>query len=275
MANPPENGRSTDALNGKGRVYPRTFIFPHRSVRFSQIGVVRILLALVVATALSFLMFHFAIPIMKVHTDLATGLAGKLNLPIVGWKPVGVFPGMEPASAPLTSVPRFEEVGIGARVAWLVTVVGLSLVALRFQLIRSLLVFLIVLLLASAAVNSVFERYEFDAGVFAQIWYRQAMLVWILLPWFTSFLFLIFQPRVFEGLGWIFLSQIYSFVFSIIRMVFAMGVLHYSGLLFFPTVWFLVGTLAELIFLLQFYSISIHRATGKQFQARSSWASSS
>lgn len=273
MENRLEIRKGNQPSNGKGRSSSRTHIFPHRSVRFSDIATGRIVLALMLAATISFLMFHFAVPIMKIHTNLAIGLAQKLDLPIVGSKSVDVFNGLEPAQAPLTSVPRFEQVGNAARAAWIAAVVLLTILALRFQLIRSVLVLLILLLLVSAVVNSIFERYEFDAGVFGQIWYRQAMLVWILLPWFTSFLFLIFQPRMLEGVGWIVLSQLYSFAFSVVRMVFAMGILHYSGLLFFPTVWFLVGTLAELIFLLQFYSISIYRATGKQYQARSSWAS--
>ena len=273
MVNRPDNPID-NKFPDTGRSTSRSFIFPHRSVRFFNVGWGRIILAFVVALGLSLFMFRNAVPIMKLHTALAIDLAGKLNLPIVGYKAVGVFPNMEPAQAPLTAVPKFQEIGIAGRMLWLVCLLGLTILAARFQVLRSFLVLLILLLLISAVVSSVFERYEFDAGVFGQIWYRQMMLVWILLPWFASLLFLVFQPNIFEGLGWVLLSQLYSFVFSLIRMIFVMGVLHYSGLILFPCVWLLVGTLAELIFLLQFYSISIYRAGGKQYQARSSWASS-
>ena len=231
-------------------------------------------MALVMASILSAFVYYNAVPIMKLHTSLAIDLASKLNLPIAGYKAVSVFPGIEPSQAPMISVPTFLEIGFTGRMIWLVCLLGLTVLAARFQLLRSLLVLLILLLLASAVVSSLFERYEFDAGVFGQIWYRQVMLVWILLPWFTSFLFLVFQPNILEGIGWVLLSQLYSFAFSLIRMTFVMGVLHYTGLILFPCVWFLVGTLAELLFLLQFYSISIYRATGRKYQARSSWASS-
>ncbi len=261
---PPDTGRSTS----------RNFIFPHRSVRFSDIGWGRALFAFIVALGISIYMYRNAVIIMKWHTALAIHLAGKLDLPIVGYKEVSVFPGIEPARAPLTSVPKFQEIGMVGRMLWLVCLLGLAILAARFQLLRSFMVLLILLLLTSAIVSSIFERYEFDAGVFGQIWYRQVMLVWILLPWFTSMLFLIFQPNILEGLGWVLLSQAYSFAFSLIRMIFVMGILHYTGLILFPCVWFLVGTLAELIFLLQFFSISIYRATGKQYQGRSAWASS-
>ena len=273
MVNRPDNPIG-NTFQDKGRSGSRNFIFPHRSVRFSEVGWGRILLALIVAMGLSFFMFHNAVSIMKLHTTLAINLAGKLNVPIVGYKAVSVFPNMEPAQAPLTSVPKFQEIGTAGRMFWLVCLLGLTILAARFQLLRSFLVLLILLLLTSAVVSSIFERYEFDAGVFGQIWYRQVMLVWILLPWFSSILFLVFQPNILEGLGWVLLSQLYSFAFSLIRMTFVMGVLHYSGLILFPSVWLLVGTLGELIFLLQFYSISIYRATGKQYKARSSWASS-
>lgn len=273
MVNRPDNPIANTSSD-TGRSVSRNFIFPHRSVRFSDVGWGRILLAFIVALGLSLFLFRNAVPIMKLHTTLAIDLAGKLNLPIIGYKAVSVFPKMEPAQAPLTSVPKFLEIGTAGRMLWLVCLLGLTILAARFQLLRSFLVLLILLLLASALVSSIFERYEFDAGVFGQIWYRQVMLVWILLPWFTSILFLVFQPNILEGLGWVLLSQIYSFAFSVIRMTFVMGVLHYTGLILFPSVWFLVGTLAELIFLLQFYSISIYRATGKQYKARSSWVSS-
>ena len=200
-----------------GRTTSRKVIFPHRSVRFSSVGWGRILLALVLAAMLSTFVFRNAVPIMKLHTSLATDLASMLNLPIVGYKAVGVFPGIEPAQAPITSVPTFLEIGVTGRMFWLVILLGLTMLAARFQLIRSFLVILILLLLISACVNSLFERYEFDAGVFGQIWYRQEMLVWILLPWFSSFLFLVFQPNIVEGIGWVLLSQLYSFAFSLIR----------------------------------------------------------
>ena len=261
------------APNNAGRRMPRGTIYPHRSVRYSDISLGRIIFAVLVAAGICFFMAYNCVALMEVHTHLVAKIYGALDLPLLPFQHVKVFPGLEPALAPMTPVPVFHAVGDWARVFWLGSVVGLILFALRFRLLRSFFVFLIFLMLLSAVVNSVFERYEFDAAVFAEIWYRQVMLVWLLLPWVTSILFIVFQPRPMEGLGWVVLSQVYSFVFSIIRMVFALGVLHYSGLLFFPMVWFLVGTFGELMYLLQFYSISIFRATGKAYQARSAWSS--
>ena len=218
-------------------------------------------------------MAYNCIALMEVHTHLAAKLYRALDLPVTSFKTISVFPGLQPGITIMTPVPMFQAVGDGARVFWLITVTALAVCALRFRLLRSFLLFLIFLMLLSAVVNSIFERYEFDAGTFGQIWYRQVMLVWLLLPWMTSILFIMFQPRPLEGLGWVILSQVYSFAFSIIRMVFALGILHFSGLLFFPMIWFLVGTFGELMYLLQFYSISIYRATGKSYKPRSQWAS--
>lgn len=261
------------APNNAGRRKPRGTIYPHRSVRFSDISLGRIIFAVLVAAGICFFMAYNCVALMEVHTHLVAKIYAALDLPLLPFQHVKVFPGLEPALAPMTPVPVFQAVGDWARVFWLGSVVGLIVFALRFRLLRSFFVFLIFLMLLSAVVNSVFERYEFDAAVFAQIWYRQVMLVWLLLPWVTSILFIVFQPRPIEGLGWVVLSQVYSFLFSIIRMVFALGVLHYSGLLFFPMIWFLVGTFGELMYLLQFYSISIFRATGKSYEARSAWSS--
>lgn len=259
--------------SGGGRDSARGTIYPHRSVRFSEIGTGRLVVAFLVAAAMCGFMAYYSIALMEVHTHLVAKLYAALDLPVTSFKAISVFSGLQPGLTLMTPVPMFLDVGAGARIVWLGTVVVLMLCALRFRLLRSFLFFLIFLMVLSAVVNSVFERYEFDAGTFGQIWYRQVMLVWLILPWMTSIIFILFQPRLLEGLGWVLFSQIYSFAFSIVRMVFALGVLHFSGLLFFPMIWFLVGTLGELMYLLQFYSISIYRATGKRYKPRSQWAS--
>jgi hypothetical protein len=67
--------------------------------------------------------------------------------------------------------------------------------------------------------------------------------------------------------------QAYGFVFSALRMVFILGVLHYTGLLFMPVLWFALGTLADLIFVLFFYSITVYRTSGRLWGTRAAWQS--
>ena len=99
------------------------------------------------------------------------------------------------------------------------------------------------------------------------------MLVWLILPWVLLLLFVIPQPNLLRGLLWVAFLQAYGFLFSAVRMVFVLGMLHYTGLIFMPPLWFLLGTMSDLLFVLFFYSLSIHRSSGELWGVRDSWQS--
>jgi hypothetical protein len=99
------------------------------------------------------------------------------------------------------------------------------------------------------------------------------MLVWLLLPWVLLLLFVLPQENLLRGLGWVVFLQAYGFAFSALRMVFVLGMLHHTGMLFLAPLWFLLGTLSDLLYVLFFYSLSIYRASGTLWGARSAWQS--
>lgn len=214
-----------------------------------------------------------AVPIMETHSQVAAAIAGWAGLPINGWTPIGIFPGLEPASGPQLAIPSFQEVSEGARLALVFSIIALLLLAQRFSLFRNVANFLIVILIASAVANAVFDNFRLQSTAFGQIWLRQEMLVWLILPWVLILLFVIPQPSVWRGLGWVVFLQAYGFFFSALRMVFVLGVLHYTGLLFMPPLWFLLGTLSDLLFILFFYSLAIHRSSGDLWGVRETWQS--
>jgi hypothetical protein len=237
------------------------------------ITAVRLTVALLLSFFLSGLTAWFAVDLMNLHAALANFLMRFAGIPVTAWEKVKIFPGLEPALAPVTTIPIFTAVPDGARLLLIASIVILLFVSRRYVLTRSLSTFLIFLLIVSALVNTVNPDLHFDSQTFGQVWLRGEMLVWILLPWVASLLFLMPQPNLAEGIGWVLLIQVYGILFSALRMVFSLGVLHYTGLLFMPLVWFGMGTLSDLVYLLCFYSISTCRTSTRAWGLRTSWQS--
>jgi hypothetical protein len=261
------------AVSTGGRAARRTSIYLHRSVRSVQLTRTRVGVALGFAFIVFVLLAYFAVPLMALHSSMADTLLRWSGIPVTGWEPVAVFPGLEPGSGPLVPVPTFVQVSEGARFALILGIVALLIVARRFSLFRNLANFLIALLVVSAVVNVFFDTFQLQSKVFGQIWLRQELLVWLLMPFVSLLLFLLPQPNLGVGLGWMALVQVYGFLFSVLRFVFCVGMLHYTGLLFMPLLWFALGTLSDLLFLLFFYSISVYRTSGQLWGVRSSWQS--
>jgi hypothetical protein len=210
---------------------------------------------------------------MEAHSRVAGVLMGWAGLPVTGWTPIVVFAGFDPVSGPVLAIPTFKEVSEGARLLLIASIVVLPIGARRFPLFRNAANFLLVMLIASAATNAVFDNFRLQSTTFAQIWLRQEMLVCLLLPWMSILLFVIPQPKLLRGLLWVVFLQVYGFLFSALRMVFVLGMLHHTGLIFMPALWFLLGILSDLLFILFFYSLAIHKSSSELWGARDSWQS--
>ncbi|MBM3755617.1 MAG: hypothetical protein FJW38_16725 [Acidobacteria bacterium] len=256
-----------------GRSSPRNRIYPHRSVRSVPLTAARVIAGVVLALLLSSLNAYYAVPIMELHSIVAAKLVDLAGLPVTAWPPVDVFPGLQPGSAPMIEIPAFSQVSTGARIALIASIVMLLIAAARFSLFRNLAYFLIVLLALSAGRNLVFETFRLQSTMFGQVWLRQEMLVWLVMPWVLLLLFVLPHPRVAGGLGWVIFLYAYGFFYSAVRMVFILGVMHYTGLLFMPVLWFAFGTLSDLLYVLFFYSIAVNRVSGELWGTRSAWQS--
>jgi hypothetical protein len=130
---------------------------------------------------------------------------------------------------------------------------------------RSFLVLLMTLLIVAAGVVIFHPSSQFGSAEFAGMWLRSELLVWFVLPWFSASMFVLTQPAALFGVGWAILAQAYGFVWSAIRLAFCIAVMHYSGILFAPMFWFALGLLADVVYLVVFYSIAV------QFAAKRSW----
>ncbi|MBM3784956.1 MAG: hypothetical protein FJW30_11385 [Acidobacteria bacterium] len=225
------------------------------------------------AILLSGLLAYFASDVLEVHSTLVGELCLLAGLPVTGWTAVNLFPSLPLGTTPLVRIPPFESVSVAARFALIASIAGLMLVAARLSFLRNLSYFLAVLLFLSATANAVFDTFRMDPAIFGQIWLRQELLVWFILPWVLLLLFVVPEPKWARGLAWMAFVLGYGLVFSAMRFVFVLGVLHYSGALFMPALWFLFGTLSDLLYVLFFFSIAVHRSSGELWGERSAWRS--
>ena len=199
--------------------------------------------------------FWFRAPLLARHNQISAALLQLCGVPLDGSTRVDVF---EPiGSAEVATTPVFHLNQQPVRVAILFAGAVLALLAIyaRVELARNFIVFLLVLLLAAAAVM-VFSSAEITSAEFSQIWLRGEILVWLLLPWFSAGLLGVLQPSAWPGLIWAVLMQAYGFFWSAIRLAFCLGMLHYSGLLFMPLLWFTLGLLADVLYIVVFLSLS-------------------
>lgn len=202
----------------------------------------------------------FRAPLLARHNQISGAVLRLCGVPLDGSARVDVF---EPiGSAEVVTTPVFHLNQQPLRVAILFTGAVLMLLAVygRVELARNFIVFLLVLLLAAAALMVFASNAEITSAEFSQIWLRGEVLVWLLLPWFSAGLLVVLQPSGWLGLIWAVVMQAYGFFWSAIRLAFCLGVLHYSGLLFMPLLWFTLGLLADVLYIVVFLSLSTRLA---------------
>jgi len=246
----------------------RPFIYPHRSVRFVSLTRRRTLLAVVAALILCIAIGLNTFDLFQAHARMAGFLLDLAHIPIAGWQYVDIFPGLGPSLAVDTNVPLFRELPPGASVAFILLFVVLLVISQRMALTRNFALFLIFLLICAAISVILDPNFRFTSTDFTQIWLRNEICIWLLLPWVSVSLFVTLQPSFLKGIGWMVLLQMYAIFSSALRMAFGHAVMHYTGMLFFPIVWFAVGLLSNLLYVLLFYSISVHRTSLKIWGSR-------
>jgi hypothetical protein len=140
----------------------------------------------------------------------------------------------------------------------------------RFPLGRNFVIFLMILLCASGIVVLFVPSFSFDAVVYSQIWLRGEILIWLLLPWVSALLFVLTLPSIAGGFLWAFLIELYVVFWSALRLAFCLGVLHYTGILFLPLLWFVLGILFDLVVVLFFYSLALQQSIKRSIGGRRS-----
>jgi hypothetical protein len=245
---------------GCGDILRREYIYPHRAVRALSISKGRIVAALLLAAVFSVLVARYAVQLFAIHGNICAFLLNLAQLPVTGWQSIEVFHELGSATAPLLSFRGYGDSAILPSL--LALLIGGALMALfiRVPLARGFVLFLAALLAAGVVARWV-PHLQFDSVIFQQIWLRSEALVWILLPWICGFLFLLGQPSKFWGVAAMLLVPLFGFAWSACRLAFCLGIMHFLGLTVMPLLWFGLGLLADLLYVVTFYSIAIYKTS--------------
>ena len=255
----------TFVRNGRSLGMRRAFIYPHRSVRAVPIAKGRCVLAAFTVAALTAGVVALIHPLLVLHNQLCLALLQLSGIPIRSVLPIELFAHIGVAPVPLVAV---TAIGGKPLQLWAFFSVGMLILLELHRLIpfaRGFLVFVMTLLIMAIAVVIFHPSSQFGSYEFAGMWLRGELLVWLVLPWFSASMFVLMQPAALFGVAWAVLMQVYGFVWSSIRLALCIGIMHYSGILFIPILWFTFGLLADVIYLIVFYSVAL------QWAGRRSW----
>lgn len=206
---------------------------------------------------LSAAVFYFGTHLLTAHCRLSWLILEYTGIPASGVKSLEVFSYLGPVTAPDVPMPANRSNPVRTAVLFGCALFVLTLIHRKYPLSRNFVVFLIVLLCTAGGVILFNPSFYFDSGMYVQIWLRGEILVWILLPWVSAFLFILSLPSVAGGVGWTLLIQVYALAWSALRLVFCLGILHFTGILFLPLLWFCLGILFDLVYVLVFYSLAL------------------
>lgn len=249
----------------------RDFIFKHRSFRSLPVTRQRIATACVLACLFTLALILLLPRVLAFHQDLCAWFLDVFQIPVSGWTLVQVLHTGSRATAPEVSIRPFQAVSEGPRLFLVLAVAALMLLARWFGLTRSFAGFLIILLCASAFVCAADPEFVISSAAFTRVWLQIETLTWLLLPWIGALIFVILQPDPGRGAVWMFVVQVYAVLFSAFRLSFILAAMHHTGMLFLPALWFALGLLGTLIYVLFFYSVSIYISTGRLWGARGEW----
>ncbi len=244
----------------------RPFIYPHRSVRSIRLTPGRIFLAAVTAILLTVVVATQQGRLVSEHNRLSQAIVKLAGVPVVGTETAALFPGLEPAPAVVVTSSRLDTDRFQLLILFAIGMLVLLQIHRRVALARGFVIFLMILLLVATAVIVFHPSSQFGSVEFTQIWLRGEVLVWLLLPWFSAAMFVLIHPLF--GAGWALVTQVYGFVWSAVRLAFSICLIHYSGILFIPMLWFALGLLADMVYLVVSYSIAVDWAAQRAWGRR-------
>ena len=247
----------------------RELIYPHRSFRHLQFEPLAVFAGFALATLLSFGVVSQAQALTDLHQVLATAFAQMAGI-TEGGQPARavVFPQMLAAETAPVVVPNSDNVTDWMRFPPIAAAVAILFLSRRNTITRGFFYFLLILLLGGTVALTLFPALHVNAESVTQIWLRSALPVWLLIPWFAAFLFIVINPAWRMGILWTLGVMAHLFWTSALRQAFLLAVMHYTGIVFFPLLWFLFGFLFDMLILLVFYSLSLHHATHELWGGR-------
>ncbi len=241
----------------------REFIYQHRSVRSFPISRKRAWVAFALAVVISSAVAYWGPLLIGVHDRLSWWVLQTTGIPATGARALDVFPFLGQISAPIIPFESSLAHPFRTFVILAVCLAAFVSVYVRVPLGRNFVVFLMILVCAPAVVFMFNPSFDFDCSMFEQTWLRGEILVWILLPWVSAFLYILTLPSLGTGLTWLLVTEVYAILWSAIRFAFCLGALHFTGIMFLPVLWFCFGVLFDLVYVLLFYSLALNLSSKK------------
>ncbi len=245
--------------------------YPHRSVRSVRFTTPHFVAGLAIAFAISLGLAGGASAILNLHGRVCVALLRLAGVMVDGRQSFQVFAPIQASWAAV--VPFFSYSGHESRFA---AVCALSIGALvvlyrHVTLARNFLLFVFTLLILPALFLLLGGTLDFTSASFTQTWIRFELVIWFLLPWVSVFRFFPVQRSVFKATASVAAVQGFGFVWSAARLAFCLGLFHYTGVLFLPLMWFCLGLLGDVLYVIVFYSVAVHRACIGLWGERTLW----
>jgi len=233
----------------------------------------RLLTAFATALAATGLVYFLSERLLAFHYRLSIWMLDICRIPITGSQSVEVFAPIGSAPAAMTRVFHSTDEPVRIAILFVCAMLGLLIIHRRVELARNFLVFVMILIMAAAGVLVFDPAFEIDSRTFTQIWLRGETLVWLLLPWFSAGLYALIQPALWRGFAWALAVQGYGLVWSAVRLAYCLAVIYYSGPLFALLLWFGLGLLADVLYLIVFFSLLTQPAAARTWGRRLTWQS--
>lgn len=248
----------------------REFIYPHRSVRIFPVSRGRVCTVLGIAVIICSCVFLFSSPLLDFHSQLSGFLLKFCGIPVSGLQSINVFSFLSPVEAHSISIPHYQENPWRFAVIFFISFAVMVWIYRKIPLGRSFMIFLMILLIAASFVILLHPSFHMSSTAYEQIWVRGEFLVWILLPWISAILFSCTIPSLLHAVAWGLFLQVYAVIWSAVRLVFCLGVFHYTGIIFLPLLWFCFGILFDLVYIMVFFSFALRLSMKQALGGRKS-----
>ena len=220
-----------------------------------------LLQGLAVAAAADLILLALMPRILQWHS-VAVGML--LRMASVPWQTglaITVFPGISAA------LPRTQYLDYAAHPLYPILCTGLTLTCFlaAFRYLPAPLKPLLLLVPASLAMTFLFFRFispaaPYSPEAFCAIWYRGETYLWLLLPLIFTMSFFVLNVPFSLKIRWLAFMQGYAFLWSAVRLAFALATFHYFGSIWMPLFYFAFGFLADFLYIVATYSLAMDRA---------------
>ncbi|MBM3725928.1 MAG: hypothetical protein FJW40_10955 [Acidobacteria bacterium] len=236
------------------RVYPL-----HRAVVRASPSRWRLIWASLAALGLCTVVWIWLPEVVAIHTRILHASLAWTRFPQAPLALINIY-GILP-DQPMPAWPP-AQVSRGAYIVVALCVAGLLVAYRRTSLVRPF-IGLVSALVAAGILGQMTGLRRIDGAQFGQMWLRAQVVVWVLLPLVTGFLFMIPVRRAASGFLWMLGVQAAMVVWSALRLAFCLMLSHFTGSLLLAAAWFVFGLLADLLLVLVGYSLVLASSAEK------------